>query len=206
MLVGTSDKGRIYSVTDDGRDTLGTSFFMQLDDRAAADAFVAGEPMNKAGVYQRVELHRWSNSFQKRAADYRRKGLQQFLCTGPKTGTPEFFREHLHAHESYFASYGDSFIFRGPIRSADGKVLARRNRLLGEWAARQMGLSEAETVSYAKDVVRADFEEAGDEDVIRKVLGDLTSAGIETNESEIRETLDHKTAEAKRQLIEAQGG
>src|SRR5262249_26072636 len=40
--------------------------------------------------------------------------------TGPKTGTPEFFRAHLHAHESYFASYGDSFIFRGPIRSADG--------------------------------------------------------------------------------------
>ena len=39
---------------------------------------------------------------------------------GPKTGTPEFFRQHLHAHESYFASYGDSFIFRGPIRSADG--------------------------------------------------------------------------------------
>ncbi len=60
------------------------------------------------------------NSFQKRAADYRRKGMQQFLCTGPKTGTPEFFREHLHAHESYFASYGDSFVFRGPIRSADG--------------------------------------------------------------------------------------
>ena len=46
--------------------------------------------------------------------------MQQFLCTGPKTGTPEFFRKHLHDHESYFASYGDSFIFRGPIRSADG--------------------------------------------------------------------------------------
>ncbi len=81
-----------HFVSDDGRDTLGTSFFMQLDDRAAADAFVAGEPMSKAGVYQRVEIHRWSNSFQKRAADYRRKGMQQFLCTGPKTGTPEFFR------------------------------------------------------------------------------------------------------------------
>src|SRR4029077_9194230 len=87
-----------HFVSDDGRDTLGTSFFMQLDDLAAADAFVAGEPMNKAGVFERVEIHRWSNSFQKRAADYRRKGMQQFLCTGPKTGTPEFFREHLHAH------------------------------------------------------------------------------------------------------------
>ena len=81
-----------HFVSDDGRDILGTSFFMQLDDRAAADKFLADEPLNKAGVYQRVEIHRWSNSFQKRAADYRRKGLQQFLCTGPKTGTPEFFR------------------------------------------------------------------------------------------------------------------
>jgi uncharacterized protein YciI len=109
-----------HFLSDDGRDTLGTSFFMQLDGRAAADAFVAGEPMNKAGIYERVEIHRWSNSFQKRAAEYRRKGLQQFLCTGPKTGSNEFFRQHLHAHESYFASYADSFIFRGPIRSADG--------------------------------------------------------------------------------------
>jgi uncharacterized protein YciI len=109
-----------HFVSDDGRDTLGTSFFMQLDNRAAVDKLVADEPMSKAGVYQRVEIHRWSNSFQKRADEYARKGLQQFLCTGPKTGTPELFREHLHAHESYFASYGDSFIFRGPIRSADG--------------------------------------------------------------------------------------
>jgi uncharacterized protein YciI len=109
-----------HFVSDDGRDPLGTSFFMQLDDRAAADKFIADEPLNKAVVYRRVEIHRWSNSFGKRAADYRRKGLQQFLCTGPKIGTPEFFRQHLHAHESYFATYGDDFIFRGPIRSADG--------------------------------------------------------------------------------------
>ena len=109
-----------HFVSDDGRDTLGTSFFMQLDDRAAADNFLADEPLNQAGLYRRVDVHRWSNSFQKRQADYRRKGLQQFLCTGPKTGTPEFFRAHLNAHETYFASYGDSFIFRGPIRSADG--------------------------------------------------------------------------------------
>jgi uncharacterized protein YciI len=109
-----------HFVSDDGAETLGTAFFMQLDDRAAADAFIAAEPMNKAGVYARSEIHRWSNSFGKRAADYRRKGLQQFLCTGPKTGTPEFFRAHLHAHESYFAAYADAFIFRGPIRSADG--------------------------------------------------------------------------------------
>lgn len=112
--------GHGHFVSDDGGKTLGTSFFMQLDDRAAADRFVADEPMNKAGIYERVEIHRWSNSFGKRMADYKRKGMQQFLCTGPKTGDNEFFRKHLHAHESYFASYGDSFIFRGPIRSADG--------------------------------------------------------------------------------------
>ena len=82
------------------------------------------------------------------------------------------------------------------------RVLARRNRLLGEWAARKMGLSQEETDSYAKDVVRADFEEAGDGDVIRKVLGDLTAAGVETDEAEIRQTLEHKAVEAKRQIIE----
>ena len=86
------------------------------------------------------------------------------------------------------------------------RVLARRNRLLGEWAARKMGLSQEEMESYSKDVVRADFEEAGDGDVIRKVLGDLTSAGVETDEAEIRQTLEHKTVEAKRQLMEAMGG
>jgi uncharacterized protein len=109
-----------HFVSDDGAETLGTAFFMQLDDRAAADAFVADEPMNKAGVYSSIETHRWSNSFLKRAADYARKGMQQFLCTGAKTGSPEFFARHLHAHESYFASYGESFIFRGPLRSTDG--------------------------------------------------------------------------------------
>ena len=82
------------------------------------------------------------------------------------------------------------------------RILARRNRLLGEWAARLMGLSEVETESYAKDVVRADFEEAGDEDVIRKVLGDLTSAGIDCDDGRIRETLGLKLVEARRQIIE----
>ena len=83
------------------------------------------------------------------------------------------------------------------------RMIARRNRLLGEWAARRMGLSEEETASYAKDVVRADFEEAGDEDVIRKVLGDLTAAGVEVSDAEIREALAHKTVDAKRQIIQA---
>ena len=83
------------------------------------------------------------------------------------------------------------------------RILARRNRLLGEWAARQMGLSDDETEAYAKDVVRADFEEAGDEDVIRKLLGDLTGAGVEMDEATIREHLGHKIVEASRQIIDA---
>jgi len=84
------------------------------------------------------------------------------------------------------------------------RIVARRNRLLGEWAARKMGLSEEETAAYAKDVVRADFEEAGDEDVIRKVLGDLTAAGIDVGDGEIREALGHKMIEARRQVIQEQ--
>ncbi|WP_118856643.1 DUF1476 domain-containing protein [Sphingomonas mesophila] len=82
------------------------------------------------------------------------------------------------------------------------RILARRNKLLGQWAAGKMGLTDAEAESYAKDVVRADFEEAGDEDVIRKVLGDLTAAGVECDEAAIREALEHKTVEARRQIIE----
>ena len=82
------------------------------------------------------------------------------------------------------------------------RVIARRNRLLGAWAARLMGLSEAEADAYAKDVIRADFEEAGEEDVIRKLLGDLTAAGVDTDETRIREALGHKEAEARRQVLE----
>jgi hypothetical protein len=85
------------------------------------------------------------------------------------------------------------------------RIIARRNRLLGEWAARLMGLTQVESESYAKDVVRADFEEAGDEDVVRKLLGDLTSAGVDCEEAKIREALQHKTVEARRQLMESQG-
>ena len=85
------------------------------------------------------------------------------------------------------------------------RIVARRNKLLGHWAAKLMGLSQAEADSYASEVVRADFEEAGDEDVIRKVLGDLTSAGVECDESRVREALEHKTVEARRQLMESQG-
>jgi hypothetical protein len=83
------------------------------------------------------------------------------------------------------------------------RIAARRNRLLGEWAARQMGLTAVEAESYAKDVVRSDFEEAGEHDVIRKVLGDLTAAGVDVDEQNVREALKNKEIEARRQIIEA---
>jgi len=81
------------------------------------------------------------------------------------------------------------------------RITARRNRLLGAWAAERMGLSAAEAESYAKAVVQADFEEAGDEDVIRKLLGDLTSAGVETDEGEVRAAVEAKAIEARRAMM-----
>ena len=84
------------------------------------------------------------------------------------------------------------------------KIVARRNRLLGHWAAKKMALTEAEAEAYARDVIRADFATAGDDDVIRKLLGDLTAAGIDIDEAAIREALAHKTVEARRHFIEAQ--
>ncbi|MXP42522.1 DUF1476 family protein [Altererythrobacter soli] len=81
------------------------------------------------------------------------------------------------------------------------RVAARRNRLLGHWAAEKMSLTPEETDAYAKEVVQADFEEVGDEDVIRKVLGDLTSAGCDVDEATVRAVLEEKSVEARRQLM-----
>ncbi len=84
------------------------------------------------------------------------------------------------------------------------KIVSRRNRLLGAWAAEKMGLSGEAADAYAKAVVRADFEEAGDEDVIRKLLSDLSAAKVDVDEGEIRRQLDHKTIEARRHFVEQQ--
>lgn len=81
------------------------------------------------------------------------------------------------------------------------KVAARRNRLLGAWAAAKMGLSDVEAEAYAKEVIRADFEEAGDEDVVRKLLGDLTGAGVDVSDEEVREALAENAIEARRQFM-----
>jgi hypothetical protein len=69
------------------------------------------------------------------------------------------------------------------------KATARRNKLLGLWAAEKLGKSGAEAEAYAKSVVVADFEEAGDEDVVRKVKGDFATAGVPLADEEIRRVM-----------------
>ena len=101
------------------------------------------------------------------------------------------FEDRERAEEAKFA-HDQDMLFR---------IHARRNRLLGEWAAGRMNLSQAESDAYAKSVVQADFEEAGDEDVIRKLLGDLTSAGVDTSDAEVRTALEAKEIEARRALM-----
>lgn len=101
------------------------------------------------------------------------------------------FHDRERAEEAKFALDEDTAF----------RIAARRNRLLGQWAAAKMALTEAETDAYAKAVVQADFEEAGDEDVIRKLLGDLTAAGVEIDEAGVRAALDEKAVEARRQLM-----
>jgi hypothetical protein len=82
------------------------------------------------------------------------------------------------------------------------KIHARRDRLLGQWAAERLGLNEAEADTYARDLIRADFETVSDDDIIRRLIGDLTGAGIEVDEREIRAQIEEKTVLARRQLIE----
>ena len=65
------------------------------------------------------------------------------------------------------------------------KATARRNKLLGLWAAEKLGKSGADAEAYAKSVVVADFEEAGDEDVVRKVKNDFALAGVSVTDTEI---------------------
>lgn len=83
------------------------------------------------------------------------------------------------------------------------RVTARRNKLVAQWAAGLMRLTPAETDAYAKAVVQADFEEAGDDDVMRKLMGDLTAADVDVTEAEVRRALDEAQVEARRQLMEA---
>ncbi len=80
------------------------------------------------------------------------------------------------------------------------KANARRNKLLGLWAAEQLGLSGDDAVAYAKEVVIADFERPGDDDVLEKVHRDLTAKGIEVSEHKVRKEMDRLMEVAREQV------
>lgn len=83
------------------------------------------------------------------------------------------------------------------------RVVARRNKLLGHWAAGLMKLTPEEAEGYARAVVQAEFEEAGDEDVVRKLVGDLIAAGVDIDEATVRQAIEDQAVEARRQLLES---
>lgn len=80
------------------------------------------------------------------------------------------------------------------------KATARRNKLLGIWAAGKPGLSGTEAEAYAKQVVAADFEEAGDDDVFRKIRADFDAKKVDQSDHQIRRTMDELMAEAIAQI------
>ena len=80
------------------------------------------------------------------------------------------------------------------------KAMARRNKLRGLWAAEKLGKTGADADAYAKEVVRADFEEAGDNDVFRKVRADFDAAGVAQSDHEIRVIMDELLATAVDQI------
>ena len=81
------------------------------------------------------------------------------------------------------------------------KINARRNKLLGLWAAERMGMSGASAEEYAKEVVVADFDEPGDADVLEKVLNDLTDKGLEITDAQVRKQMDKLIETARVQIM-----
>ena len=80
------------------------------------------------------------------------------------------------------------------------KATARRNKLLGLWAAGLLGKSGEDAESYAREVVAADFEEAGDEDVFRKIRADFDGAGVDQSDHQIRRTMQELMVTAVEQI------
>jgi len=80
------------------------------------------------------------------------------------------------------------------------RATARRNKLLGLWAAEKLGLSGKEAQDYAGSVVKADFEEPGEEDVFRKIRGDFDDKGVDQSDHQIRRTMDDLMHEAVAQV------
>ena len=80
------------------------------------------------------------------------------------------------------------------------KATSRRNRLLGQWAAEKLGLGSPEAEAYVKAVIKADFAEAGDEDVFRKIRSDFDAKGVAQSDHQIRRTMDEFLELAIRQV------
>ncbi|MCF6111728.1 DUF1476 domain-containing protein [Mesorhizobium muleiense] len=80
------------------------------------------------------------------------------------------------------------------------RTMARRNKLLGLWAAEKLGKSGEDADAYAKEVVRADFEEAGDDDVLRKIRTDFDAAGVAQSDVQIRGVMNDLLATAVEQI------
>ena len=83
---------------------------------------------------------------------------------------------------------------------ADFKAIMRRNKLLGLWAAEQMEITGDEAEAYAREVIESDFEAAGHEDVVQKVLGDLQGKNVDVTDHIIRRMMDELLVTAKAQL------
>ncbi len=81
------------------------------------------------------------------------------------------------------------------------KAEARRNKLLGLWAAEKLGKSGDEAAAYAKEVIRSDFSEPGDEDVFRKIRTDFDAAGVAESDHQIRRTMEELMAAAREQIV-----
>lgn len=80
------------------------------------------------------------------------------------------------------------------------KVTARRNKLLGLWAAGKLGMDGEAAAAYAKEVVVSDFDEPGDKDVLRKVVKDLTNKGVEATEHGVRREMERLLEKAKDEI------
>ena len=81
------------------------------------------------------------------------------------------------------------------------KVEVRRNKLLGLWVAELLGKAGDEAEAYAKEVVASDFEEPGDADLVRKIMGDMEQAGAELSEHRLRKQMNELLAKAKEQVM-----
>ncbi|MBS7696002.1 MULTISPECIES: DUF1476 domain-containing protein [unclassified Chelatococcus] len=81
------------------------------------------------------------------------------------------------------------------------KATARRNKLLGLWAAAKLGKSGADAEAYAKSVILADFEEAGEDDVFRKLRKDFDAAGVTSTDAELRNQMEQLMAQAKAEVL-----